>query len=396
MPIDQTTTDTLFQAASGMQAPMSNLAQMALSSGANLSLKGDNAGAVREFRRAISLDPSKDNAVNAYKLMAAAYVQDNKPDDAIKAYQQSLRIDPANDETHVGLGNIYFSQQRYEDALKEYSAAVATNPTSAADVLSLGQAYLATGRYADAESRFQQVTRMTPDQYGGYYALGQTYAKEGKADAAIPQFEKVIAMKHDFYNAYVDLGSAYADLGKSDKAQEQLTVLQNQAPDLASVLSGYISKVSHPKLLAAFSTSGFLNALGPGTAVSSLDPSLATAGASKLFTMSFVFDKQMDVSSVQNAMNWSIAKAAYGAPGGAYDWGISPPANDAQLSPIPVAVQYDASANTALVSFSIQQNASADAVLDPSHLTFTFNGKDSYGNAMDPSADQYNAISMIV
>ena len=127
-----------------------------------------------------------------------------------------------------------------------------------------------TGRYQDAESLFQKVIRMDPTQNGGYYALGQTYSKEGRSEDAISQFEKVISLKKDFYNVYIDLGSAYVDLGRMDKAQEPLNVLNDKAPNLAQLLSGYIDTVTNLKIMTAYSTSGFTCSLGPGTAIPNL------------------------------------------------------------------------------------------------------------------------------
>ena len=394
----QINADALFGATNGQEAQsrLTALSQSALANGTTLYQKGNYDAAAKEFRRAISLDPSQDNAVKAYNLMATAYIKENKPDEAIKAYKSSLKVDPTNDATNVSLGNIYFNQGNYTDAVKQYEAAVKSSPTSSANIYSLAQGYLAAGRYKDAEAQFQKIIRMSPKQYSGYYGLGQTYSKEGNTQAAIAQFQKVISLKPNFYNVYVDLGSAYADLGQTDKAKQQLRILQQQSPNMASTLSAYITKVTKPKFMAAYSTGGFVTGLGPGTHVSTLDPSLVAPNASKTFNMTFFFSKQMDASSVQNPLNWSITKAAAGSSGGAYNWGMAAPATDIPVSPIPISVQYDASSQMATLSFNISQDAAADGTIDPSHIQFKFSGKDVYGNTMNTSGDQYSGISMIV
>jgi tetratricopeptide (TPR) repeat protein len=396
----QINADALFFAVGGTEAQsrLSALSQSALSTGTTLYQKGNFAEAAKQFRKAISLDPSQSNAVKAYNLLATAYIADGKNDEAIKAYKSSLKVDPTNDATYVSLGNIYFNQGNYTDAVKQYESAVKNSPTSSADIYSLAQGYLSAGRYKDAEAQFQKVIRMSPKQYSGYYGLGQTYSKEGNSQAAIAQFQKVISLKPNFYNVYVDLGSAYADLGKTDDAKQQLRVLQQQSSDstMASTLSSYITKVTKPKFMAAYSTSGFIPILGPHTLVTALDSSLAAPNASKTFNMTFFFTKQMDASSVQNILNWSITKAAAGSPGGAYNWGMAAPATDVPLPPIPVSVQYDSQTQMATLSFKIAQDAAADGTIDPSHIQFKFSGKDVYGNTMDASGDQYSGISMIV
>jgi hypothetical protein len=66
------------------------------------------------------------------------------------------------------------------------------------------------------------------------------------------------------------------------------------------------------------------------------------------------------------------------------------------LSPIPVSVAYDQDLQTADVTFRVTQNASGNGTVDPSHIVFRFHGLDAYGNAMDPTADEYSGISIIV
>jgi tetratricopeptide (TPR) repeat protein len=389
--------NAVFSATGGIEAQsrLSALSQSALSTGTTLYQKGNFAAAAKEFRKAISLDPSQDNAVKAYNLMATAYIADGKKDEAIKAYKTSLKVDPSNDATYVSLGNIYYDQGDYSNAVKQYEAAAKISPTSSANAYSLAQGYLAVGKYKDAEGQFQKVIRLSPQGYSGYYGLGQAYSKQGQQEQAIVQFQKAISLKRTFYNAYVDLGSAYADLGRTDDAKAQLTILKAQSSTMASTLSAYITKVTKPKLIAAYSTGGFMPGLGPGTAVSTLDSSLAAPNTSAQFSMTFFFNKKMDTSSVLNPLNWSITKATYGTPGGAYNWGMTS-SKDIPVSPIPVSVSYDSETSMVTLSFSITQNAAGNGTIDPSHLQFQFKGKDIYGNSMDKSADQYSGMSMIV
>jgi len=391
-----TSADALFSALTSQQTQMSSLAQNALSQGADMYSNGDLNGAAQSFKRAIAYDPSPDNVTQAYNLLATVYIQQNNTTDAIKAYKASISMAPSDDTAHISLGNIYFSQGLYTDAEKEYKAAVSINPTSSTDLYSLGQAYLAEGRYQDAENVFNRVIQMDPSQYGSYYALGQTYSKEGRSKEAVAEFNKTISLKPDFYNAYIDLGSSYADLGQFDKAQEQLNILNQNAPNLAPVLSSYIDKVTKPKIVAGYSSNGFLDTLGPATPVSAMGTSLSTPNASQEFEMVFLFSKPMEASSVQNPYNWSISKASSGSPGGAYNWGVPNSPTDVQVSPIPISVVYSPDSLTATVSFLVTQNATATGTIDPSHIDFNFGGVDAYGNAMDPSADEYSGISKIV
>jgi tetratricopeptide (TPR) repeat protein len=389
----------LFSAlATQQQLGNQSLAQSAMAAGADQALAGNYKAAALDFTRSISYDPSTDNVVKAYNLIATVDKQDNNVDGALKAYKSSLAVSPQNYATHVSLGNIYFSQKDYGNAEKEYKSAVSLNPTSSTNIFSLGQAYLAEGRYQDAEKLFKQVISMSPESESGYYALGQTYSKEGRYSDAINEFQKVTGLNPGFYAVHVDLGSAYADLGQTDKANEELNFLKTNDPTNASLLSTYIDSVTKPRFSAAYGagTNSFNSSLGPGTQVYELNSSLSTPNAAKLFSMAFVFSKDMDPMSVQNPYNWTISKSQNGARGGAYNWGLPVQSTDVQISPIPISIAYDPSSTTATVSFLVKQNADDTGTIDPSHVVFKFNGKDIFGNTMNTSADEFGGISQIV
>jgi tetratricopeptide (TPR) repeat protein len=375
-----------------------SLAVFAMAAGTDQDQAGNYQGAAQDFTLSISYNPSQSNIVTAENLIGTADLQDSNTTGAISAYKSSLAANSQDDATYVSLGNIYFSQKDYTDAQKNYATAVSLNPTSSTDEYSLGQAYLSEGKYQEAENMFNKVISMNPTDKSGYYALGQTYSKEGKYNDAINEFNKVITLAPSFYTVHVDLGEAYAHLGQTNNANAQLSIVKANDPNDDSLLSTYIDSVTKPQIIAAYgnASNGFNTNLGPNTQVSSLSPSLATPNGTQLFSMEFVFSKEMNPTSVQNPNNWSISKAQNNTPGGAYNWGLPTNSTDAQIAPIPVSVAYDTSSNTATVSFLVQQNSASNGTIDPSHITFKFNGTDVYGNNMSPSDDQYDGVSQIV
>jgi hypothetical protein len=146
---------------------------------------------------------------------------------------------------------------------------------------------------------------------------------------------------------------------------------------------------------AAYST--YLNLSSPaGTQVSSLNSSLSTPGATKDYSVDFIFDKDMDPASVLNVLNWNISRSTQSATGGFYNWGMKVPDTEINIMPFPKSVTYDPKSLTARITISITQNETGNGTIDLSHLVFKFSGKDSYGNLMDTSADQFNGISKIV
>jgi tetratricopeptide (TPR) repeat protein len=393
MEVTNATASNLFAATIQSSAGLENLANGALKRGIDLYMNENYKEAIVEFQRSMGLAPASANATHAANYMANAYLKLDDTENAIKAYQTSLKLNPFEEDTHFKLGNLYFSLERYEDAEKEYKEVVKLNSNSVNNY-ALGQVYLATGRYDEAEDVFNKVRRLAPEKADGYFGLGQTYSGQGRYDEAIFQFEEALTRDSRLYEAHAEIGYAYADMGQMDMAQNQLDILSQADSSLADTLDRYMYKVDPPKISFASSFSSTFNYYLPfKTEVSSLDSYLANAGAAKKFTMVFQFDKAMDRESVENLTNWKIGRSTSSRPGHVYNHGFSIPSTEIQVGPLPENVYYDAKLYQATVTFTIQQNATSDGTIDPTHIEFKFSGKDTFGNKMDPNFDQYIGFS---
>lgn len=387
--------DAIFSATVPSYAQFESLAGGALGRGIDAFSSKDYSTAIREFRRSIALSPYSDNARNAFEYLATAQTQSGKTVDAITTYKQAIKVFSTDDSLNLKLGNLYFSEGRYAEAIEQYTTAVRKNPAMSQNYYSLGQGFMASGRYGEAEIQFKKVIQLLPQDSGGYYALGQTYRMAGRYVEAEEQFNKALALKKDFSYVHFELGMIYAEQQKTDKAREELAIVNKVAPELMLELQAKILEKSAPGFIVAYSANLALTSK-PGTLVSSLDESLATPGATKTFTVNFIFDKDMDPASVRNTSNWNISRSSSTGTGGLYNWGLATPATEVSLPSTPLRVVYRPDMATATVTFSITQNAAGNGTIDLSHIVFKFKGTDVNGNMMDTSKDEYNGFSKIV
>jgi tetratricopeptide (TPR) repeat protein len=393
MAIEGISGSNLFSLTIQSSAALESLANGALTRGIDLYMSGNYKEAVTEFQRSMGLAPSSDNSIQAANYMASAYLKLDDTEKAIKAYKTSLKLNPFVEETHSKLGNLYFSLERYEEAEKEYKEVVKLNSNSVNNY-ALGQVYLATERYDEAENIFNKVRRLSPEKTDGYFGMGLAYSGQQRYEEAIAQFEEALKRDSDLYEAHAEIGYAYADMGQMDMAQTQLDFLNQAEPNLADTLDRYIYKMDPPKIRFASSfDSTFPYHMPYKTAVSSLDSYLANANAAKKFTMVFQFDKAMDRESVENLTNWKIGRSTSSQPGQIYNYGFKIPTTEIQINPLPNNVYYNSETYQATVTFTIQQNSTADGTIDPTHIEFKFSGKDVFGQNMDPDFDQYLGFS---
>ncbi len=382
-------TDSVFSALTPTSTGFQQLSDYAMARGAAAVQKQDYASAVSEFKRAIGFQP---DSADAFQNLGRTYVLMGRSDDAIAAYRKAVQVDPSNTDVRTDLAKAYLISGRSADAEQEYQRIVRSDPTNAGAHASLGYLYLQNDQLGQAESEFNAVANLAPNDPATHYSLGQLYLRQGRTDAAIGELKTALVMRPDYAAAMSDLGRAYFATGDTDNANAQVDALlglnTGEANDLASTLMAemYTPKIAYADL----ARSTFNSAFAPQCPVSLLDPSLATPGASKVFSMTFHFNQSMDPSSVQNTLNWSITQAS-GGTAGIYNNCYTPDyGREVSIAPIPISVSYDPLTYSATVYFSIRQNDAGDGVIDPSHWLFRFRGTDASGNPIDPAGDQYD------
>ncbi len=390
--------ESLFQLSSEKTAKMESFALRALNTGLEQFSSDQYDQAIVNFKRTISMAPRAESALNAYDYMARAQLTKGDTQGAIDSYTKALKLDPSRDDLHMQLGKIYTTEERFDEARDQYALAFKHNP-SAANRYALGQGYMGAGQLDEAIQQFDMLRRQDTQEPYGNFGLGQAYSKKGEYDTAIEYFKNAASIQRDYQEAYSEMGYAYADSGDIEQAQEMVTTLKSLSPTdtaLADTLSAYIYEKTTPKMTASYVSntySPFLSKLGPGTGVNALNTYLAAAGTERNFAMVFQFNKQMDPASVEDVSNWNIARAQGTGRGDGYNYDMGVSSKEASIASSPISVFYDRTQQTATVLFKVRQNDAANATIDPSHINFTFTGKDSQGMSMDKSADMYSGFS---
>lgn len=400
--IDSSNSDPFSVLGQDSSAARSQLAQYAVVQAATFMQKGENLQAIGSFKKALALDPQN---TTAYNYLGQIYMSQGKNSDAIKAFQQLVRVQsnpntadyssnaPTLSDAHVSLANAYLQNKQYAQSEQEYKAAAKLDPSNPVADYTLGQQYLQTDRLSEAEAQFKKVQKISPNDGNVYYALGQLYNKEGNFTEAAKNLEKSLTLKKKFAAANYELGVAYNGLGRTDDANKQLSILQSSDTGLASQLKFILNK---PQMIARDSTknSSFVDILGPGTPLWYLDPSLSVPNSSKTFAVTIMFNNDMDVNAVTNPQNWKITRAN-SVQGGYYNNMMPVSSKDVSIPQAPLSITYDSTTREATINFRISQNATGDAVIDPSHIVFTYTGTDAAGRKMDSTADSIDGANSV-
>ena len=119
---------------------------------------------------------------HAYYLLGLIARAQDRPDDAVRAFQKALELDPADVGTKVNLGQVYTQQRQYAQAITLLREAIATEPYNATAAYGLAMALTRSGDQGGpaAMQRFETL-RGTP--YARTYS--QTYLEQGQYAEAL-------------------------------------------------------------------------------------------------------------------------------------------------------------------------------------------------------------------
>ncbi len=167
----------------------------------------DWAGAEKEFKRAIELNPSYVTAHlwHGYFLEALGQQSAN-----LAERKLAQELDPLNLTAGTDVGTAYFYLGQYDKAIEEQRKTLELNPGFYKALVNLGEVYEAKAMYADAIAVY--------DKAGALASVGHAYAASGrKAEARKILRELDQESKHRYVSPY-DRALIYIGLGENDQA----------------------------------------------------------------------------------------------------------------------------------------------------------------------------------
>lgn len=114
-------------------------------------------------------------------------------------------------------GHEFLSLKKPDQALNAFQQAVRIQPDFPGAWAGLGLAYEELGKDAEEAKAFEEAVRLQPDVAVYWYTLGLTYGRLRLLDQAFHAYEQAVALKPDYCDAQVRLGGFYALKGERAK-----------------------------------------------------------------------------------------------------------------------------------------------------------------------------------
>lgn len=175
----------------------------------------DWPAAEREFRRAIEINPSYEEAHRMYSVFLAAM---GRHPEASSEARRARELDPLSPLAQITAGwNAYFARQ-YADSARLCRAALELDPNSVGAHACLGSAYLAQGMHEQAINEALQASRLSGGEPVRVVGVGRAYALAGNKAEARRVLEDLISLTRRKYVPPYYLAALHAAIGENDEA----------------------------------------------------------------------------------------------------------------------------------------------------------------------------------
>ena len=174
----------------------------------------DWAGAEKEFRRAIELNPGDTLAHHMYSHFLLAM---GRNDQSLKESELYLRLDPLSAAANHHLAWHYLAAGRYDQAIQQDLKALQMDPNYVESIHGLGEAYRHNGMGREALAQYEKEMTLSGASPGWIKSLRAAYEAEGWKGYWQKSLDRDLEHSHREYVAMYGIADEYALVG--DKAQ---------------------------------------------------------------------------------------------------------------------------------------------------------------------------------
>lgn len=175
----------------------------------------DWAGAEREYKRAIELNPQYPTAHQWYGWYLISL---GRNDEALAEFQRAQQLDPLSLYTNLTLGAPYFYSQQYDKADEQYERVSEMNPDFWLAHFWLFQTYTNQKKYDSALAELQKTAKLRGKTISQFPLAAHLYAVSGRQAEARQILEDPPRETTDRYVSPFSRAIAYSGLGETDKA----------------------------------------------------------------------------------------------------------------------------------------------------------------------------------
>jgi Flp pilus assembly protein TadD len=197
--------------------------------GGVLAAKSDANGAVREFDRALQIDPANTQALGG---RLSVDLQRKRPDDGRARIARAIAAQPKNTDVLILAGRFEMQAGDLPAAERQLRRVLEVNPAAFDAYALLGQIFIRQQRLDDARKEFEKLASLSAEQVGPKTMVGMIYDIQNKPQDARRAYEEVVKATTRAPVAANNLAWNYAEAGENlDVALQLAQSAKQQLPD---------------------------------------------------------------------------------------------------------------------------------------------------------------------
>ena len=150
-----------------------------------------------------------------------------KYDEAVKAYDEAIKLDPSYDSAWYSKGRALNSQGEYDEAIKAYDEATRFNPNYAFAWYCKGLALNRLKKFGRAIKAYDKAIKLDPSLAGAWRGKGLALNSQKKYDEAVKAYDEAIKLDPSYASAWYSKGLALKLLGRNIKANAAFAKAKN-------------------------------------------------------------------------------------------------------------------------------------------------------------------------
>jgi tetratricopeptide (TPR) repeat protein len=157
-------------------------------------------------------------SVLSYTKLGIAYQDAGRWDDAIRAYDQALVIDPKQSVPSDWKGLTLYSKGLIGESVDQFRTAIDLDPRDAFPHANLSVAYQKLGRYGEALEEAEKAVQLDPGLASAYNNLGISYWYLKQPEKSIEAYRQAVALDPGNSLYALNLADVYLQAGQSPQA----------------------------------------------------------------------------------------------------------------------------------------------------------------------------------
>src|SRR5580700_2471277 len=182
-----------------------NSARMYQAMAHELARHGDNAEAIKNYRAALKIDPRLPGLHFEIAEMLRNSSDAANLEEAESEYKAALELNPLDEQSESGLGDIAARRNDLKEAHERYTKAVQLQPGDPEASIGLAKVLMSMDRMEEAEGLLKHALQLDPTSAVAHFRLSTVYRRMGRPEDAkheIEEYQKYKKMKEQLQEIY--------------------------------------------------------------------------------------------------------------------------------------------------------------------------------------------------